>query len=247
MSLAQCVFKILEILKIICAFLPSTCLLNRRSSKLDDAFFMLTKRPWTWIRHTTGDQPKIGGVVYPAPPPRKNRHWLRLFLSFDHRAKLSFQATRRKAWSRQEQRKRKRDSEKERPVALQKGRDQAEKSLPHPGAHERLGEVSTVPRPLLCRQVVYLVKNSSAASPKFCGGGKMFDFKRITPFCLSKHKMTTYAENLRGAWSPRLPLCRRWSSTGYAYGQEYPLTTAMVLLRQRWRGRNFMSSHQYFF
>jgi len=26
----------------------------------------------------------------------------------------------------------------------------------------------------------------------------MFDFKRITPFCLSKHKMTTYAENLRG-------------------------------------------------
>ena len=41
-------------------------------------------------------------------------------------------------------------------------------------------------------------------------GGKMFDFRRITLFCLekclSKHKMTIFSENLGGPWPLWLPL-----------------------------------------
>jgi len=46
----------------------------------------------------------------------------------------------------------------------------------------------------------------------------MFDFGRITLFCLgkrlSKHKMTIFSKTLGGAW----PL---WPSPGYAYGQTW--------------------------
>jgi len=60
---------------------------------------------------------------------------------------------------------------------------------------------------------------SVVASPKFGGGaknfgGKMFDFRRITPFCLekrhSKGKMTIFSKNL-GGYGPFCP------SPGYAY------------------------------
>jgi len=53
---------------------------------------------------------------------------------------------------------------------------------------------------------------SSVASSKILGA-KMFDFMRITlyclGYCLSKHKKTICSKNFLGAW----PLC----SPGYAY------------------------------
>jgi len=67
---------------------------------------------------------------------------------------------------------------------------------------------------------------SSVASPKNLGGakrvggGKMFDFRRITLFCLgyrlSNHKMTICSENLE-RHGPLAPL-------GYAYGSVTPGT-----------------------
>ena len=53
---------------------------------------------------------------------------------------------------------------------------------------------------------------SGVASPKTWVGGKMFDFRRITLFCLekrlSKHKMTIFSKNLggHGPFSPPLAL-----------------------------------------
>jgi len=57
------------------------------------------------------------------------------------------------------------------------------------------------------------------ASPKIWAGvkklgwGKLFDFRRITLFCLkkrlSKHKMTMFSKNLRGPWP--------FGPPGYAY------------------------------
>jgi len=53
------------------------------------------------------------------------------------------------------------------------------------------------------------VMNSSVASPKI-GGAKMFDFRRITLFCLekrlSKHKMTMFSKNVGGEWPLWPPL-----------------------------------------
>jgi len=52
-------------------------------------------------------------------------------------------------------------------------------------------------------------RNQWRSQPKNLGGSKnwgakMFDFKRITLFCLekclSKHKMTIFSENFGGAW-----------------------------------------------
>jgi len=59
--------------------------------------------------------------------------------------------------------------------------------------------------------------SSGVASPKIWrgefGGAKMFDFRRITLFCLekrlSKHKITMFPKNLGGPW----PL---WPPPGYA-------------------------------
>ena len=52
--------------------------------------------------------------------------------------------------------------------------------------------------------------SSGVARPKIFGGGKMFDFRRITLFCLekrlSKHKMTIFSKNLGGAWPLVSPL-----------------------------------------
>jgi len=60
---------------------------------------------------------------------------------------------------------------------------------------------------------------SGVARPEIWGeaknlvGGKMFDFKRITLFCLekrlSKHKMTIFSKNLRGLGP--------FGPAGYAY------------------------------
>jgi len=53
------------------------------------------------------------------------------------------------------------------------------------------------------------------SQPKHLGGAKMFDFRRITLFCLekrlSKHKMTIFSKRLGGSWPLWLPL-------GYACG-----------------------------
>jgi len=53
------------------------------------------------------------------------------------------------------------------------------------------------------------------ASPK-CLGGKTFDFRGVTVFCLgyhlSKHKMTRYSKNLCGAMARRPPLRLWWSA-----------------------------------
>jgi len=52
------------------------------------------------------------------------------------------------------------------------------------------------------------------SQPKNFGGAKMFDYRRITLFCLEKrlsnHKMTIFSKNLGGPW----PL---WYPAGYAY------------------------------
>jgi len=52
---------------------------------------------------------------------------------------------------------------------------------------------------------------SGVASPKFLGGGKMFDLGDQKYFCLdrrfTKHKMTRYGKNLR-EWPPRPPWLR---------------------------------------
>jgi len=62
----------------------------------------------------------------------------------------------------------------------------------------------------------YMLETSGVASPEILGG-KMFDFRRITLFCLekhlSKHKMTIFSKNLGRAWPLRPPtwlrLCSR--------------------------------------
>jgi len=58
-------------------------------------------------------------------------------------------------------------------------------------------------------------KTSGVASPKI-GGSKMFDFTRITLFCLekrsSKHKMTVFSKNSGGAMALSPP--------GYAYDED---------------------------
>jgi len=64
----------------------------------------------------------------------------------------------------------------------------------------------------VCRQVypsnIWSMTTSGVASPKI-GGGKVFDFRRITGFCLekrlSKHKMTIFSENFGGATAPLAP------------------------------------------
>jgi len=62
--------------------------------------------------------------------------------------------------------------------------------------------------------ITVAVGPSGVACPKVWGG-KMFDFRRITLFCLEKrllkHKMTMFSKNFGGAW-PLLP------PPGYAYG-----------------------------
>jgi len=67
------------------------------------------------------------------------------------------------------------------------------------------------------------VINSGVASPENLGGKKiwgckMFDFRRMTLFCLekrlSKHKMTIFSKNLEGVMVPFVPpWLRLWSST----------------------------------
>ena len=78
---------------------------------------------------------------------------------------------------------------------------------------------------------------SGAASLEILGETKMFDFRRITLFCLekrfSKHKMTIFSKHLGGAWplcptpatpmhrprhQPRLPNCD-WMPASYTSGQ----------------------------
>ena len=53
------------------------------------------------------------------------------------------------------------------------------------------------------------------SQPKNLGGGEVYDFRRITLFCLekrpSKHKMTVFSEHLGGAWPLSPP------PLGYAY------------------------------
>ena len=60
----------------------------------------------------------------------------------------------------------------------------------------------------------YIPLGSGVVSPKIWGGAKMFDFRRITLFCvekrLSKQKMTVFSKNLAGA---RL----LWPPPGYAH------------------------------
>jgi len=67
-------------------------------------------------------------------------------------------------------------------------------------------------------RIIYCLGTSGVASPKIWGsknfgGGKMFDFRRITLFslekCLSKHKMTIFSKNL-GVMAPL-------ASPGYPY------------------------------
>jgi len=59
------------------------------------------------------------------------------------------------------------------------------------------------------------------SQPKNFGGGKMFDFRRVTLFCLekrfSKHKITIFSKNFGGPWP-------HWPPTRYAYalGGSYP-------------------------
>jgi len=54
------------------------------------------------------------------------------------------------------------------------------------------------------------------SQPKNLGGAKMFDFRRITLFCLekrlSKHKMTIFFKTFWGGMAPLTP-------RGYAYGR----------------------------
>jgi len=56
------------------------------------------------------------------------------------------------------------------------------------------------------------IPSSGVASPEIWGGGKMFDFRRITLFCLekrfSKNKMTIFSKNL-GGHGPIDPPCLR--------------------------------------
>ena len=62
--------------------------------------------------------------------------------------------------------------------------------------------------------VNYRVLWYSAVDSSAIWGAKIFDFRRITLFCLdkrfSKHKMTIFSKNLGGLW----PL---WPPLGYAY------------------------------
>ena len=54
------------------------------------------------------------------------------------------------------------------------------------------------------------VRQQWRSQPKILGGAKMFDFRRITLFCLkkrlSKHKMTLFSKNLGGNMAPLPPL-----------------------------------------
>jgi len=60
------------------------------------------------------------------------------------------------------------------------------------------------------------ISDSGVASPKILGGDKMFDFRRITLFCLekrlSKHKMTIFSKHLGVAMVslPLPPRLRLW-------------------------------------
>ena len=58
--------------------------------------------------------------------------------------------------------------------------------------------------------------NQWHSQPKSVWGAKMFDFRRIAPFCLryrlSKHKMTIFAEILVGNMTPCLRLCLKHSN-----------------------------------
>jgi len=58
------------------------------------------------------------------------------------------------------------------------------------------------------------ILNQWRNQPKNLWGGIMFDFRRITLFCLekrlSKHKMTMFSKNLVGGMAPLAP-------PGYAY------------------------------
>jgi len=78
---------------------------------------------------------------------------------------------------------------------------------------------------------------SGVASPKILRG--MFDFRRITLFCLekrlSKHKMTRFSKNLGDPW----PL---WPSRSYAYGHcswMPPVATALPVTN--WTTKAFAS------
>ena len=82
-----------------------------------------------------------------------------------------------------------------------------------------------------------LRQSSGVPSPNIWGlqkiwGAKMFDFRRISLFCmekrLSKHKMTIFSKNLGGPWPLLLP-------PGYAYASEQ-LTTA------KWGCANVLSN-----
>jgi len=67
------------------------------------------------------------------------------------------------------------------------------------------------------RRVQWRSQPKNLVGAKKIGGAKMFDFRRITLFCLekrlSKHKMTIFSKNSEGDVAP-LP------HTGYAYGSE---------------------------
>jgi len=67
------------------------------------------------------------------------------------------------------------------------------------------------------------------SQPKIFLGGKMFDFRRITLFCLekrfSKHKMTTFSKNFFGVMALSTPLATPmppWASQGGGKGQRPP-------------------------
>ena len=78
--------------------------------------------------------------------------------------------------------------------------------------------------PRTCSTCCYCIKPDQWRSqPKKLGGGKMFDFRRITLFCLvkrfSKHKMTICSKNWGGlgppgyAYEPDCRSPRNWSQT----------------------------------
>jgi len=66
-----------------------------------------------------------------------------------------------------------------------------------------------------CHEGLHTVIHSGVANPEILGGGKMFDFRRITLFCLekrlSKHKITIFSKHL-GRHGPFAP------PPSYAYG-----------------------------
>jgi len=73
----------------------------------------------------------------------------------------------------------------------------------------------------------YKISQGGVASPNFWGGAKMFDFKRITLFCLgdhlSKHKMIVCSKHFGGVWPGSPPWLRLYS----------PVTTGGLSPRNR--------------